>query len=138
MSFNMFDFLNKLSFTRVSGSNEELKAAEMIKEQVNSFGLNERVERLGRIYDEVSFEKEIDQFPQSIDKKIDDVISNILYDKNGVVKQDILKKLHQYIVSGDIDLIPVDYRMFFKVGNEINVKNYLHKITILLCIIYLI
>ena len=40
MSFNMFDFLNKLSFTRVSGSNEELKAAEMIKEQVNSFGLN--------------------------------------------------------------------------------------------------
>jgi len=41
---------------------------------INSFGLNERVERLGRIYDEVSFEKEIDQFPQSIDKKIDDVI----------------------------------------------------------------
>jgi hypothetical protein len=32
----MFDFLNKLSFTRVSGSNEELKAAKMIKEQVNS------------------------------------------------------------------------------------------------------
>ena len=40
MSFNMFDFLNKLSFTRVSGSNEELKATKMIKEQVNSFGLN--------------------------------------------------------------------------------------------------
>lgn len=40
MSFNMFDFLNKLSFTRVSGSNEELKAAKMLKEQVNSFGLN--------------------------------------------------------------------------------------------------
>ena len=30
----MYDFLNKISFTRVSGSNEELKCATMIKEEI--------------------------------------------------------------------------------------------------------
>ncbi len=35
---NMYDFLNKISFTRISGSAEELKCAEMIKEEIESVG----------------------------------------------------------------------------------------------------
>ncbi len=36
--YNMYNFLDNLSFTRMGGTTEELKAANIIKEQIESFG----------------------------------------------------------------------------------------------------
>ena len=40
MSLDIYNLLEKISFTRVSGSTEEFKCANMLKETVESFGGN--------------------------------------------------------------------------------------------------
>ncbi len=39
-NYNMYNFLNNLSFTRMGGTEEELKAANLIKAQIENFGGN--------------------------------------------------------------------------------------------------
>ena len=39
-----FDLLGKIGFTRIAGSPEELKAAEMLKAECESFGLKAEIE----------------------------------------------------------------------------------------------
>ena len=42
--YKSFDFLKKLYFVRTGGSKEELKAAELIKNECESMGLNAWIE----------------------------------------------------------------------------------------------
>ena len=43
MALDIYNLLNKISFTRVSGSEEELKCATLLKEQIEYFGINAQI-----------------------------------------------------------------------------------------------
>ena len=43
MALDIYNLLNKISFTRVSGSEEELKCATLLKEQIENLGVNAQI-----------------------------------------------------------------------------------------------
>jgi len=45
-----YDFLEKLSFVRIAGSDEEKRAAKMIQDEIKAMGLESRVEEFDTIY----------------------------------------------------------------------------------------
>lgn len=72
-----FQIANKRDLNEVMLVSEIDSQNESLDIDTHPFGLNERVERLGKIYEKVSFVEKIENFPLSMDKTIDDVIISL-------------------------------------------------------------